>query len=314
MQRTQDKGDWNLYVMEHAPASGAFLQSWEWGQVKASLGYAVERWHALEARCQVVTMPLPAGKQYLYVGRGPVGESQEAERALVAQLKQQEAGLFLRIDGARRVLGRTVSDVQPSTTLLTHLQQSTDELLSAMHSKTRYNIRLAGKKGVQVQLDAGQAGFDAFVQLTQATYKRHGITAHTAAHYKAILDHLNGDHDAPKAFVATATHEGDVLAATLMIDWNGVRTYLHGASSDHKKNLMAPYLLHWELMQQARTKGMETYDWWGIAPEGSKNHPWSGVTRFKKGFHGEVVTLPGTVDVVMHPLWYGLYRLVKRFK
>ncbi len=315
MERVEHKTDWNLYIMEHAPRSGAFLQSWEWGEAKKQIGLSVDRVSGNEAKCQVISMPLPLNKQYGYIGRGPIGVSHEAERDMVTLLKQdRDQDLFLRVDASRPVVGKPTGEVQPAHTLITHLKDSDEELLAAMHSKTRYNIRLAERKGVEIILDASNEGFDAFMELTRATYKRHGIKAHPREHYEAIMDHLDGNNDAPMAFMAIAKHGDDVLAANMMIDWNGTRTYLHGASSDVKKNLMAPYLLHWKLLQHAKHKGLHAYDWWGIAPEGVKNHPWQGVTRFKKGFGGEVVQMPSTVDVVVNPFWYGLYKLAKRFK
>lgn len=315
MKPVDQKDDWNLYVMEHGPRSGAFLQSWEWGNAKMQLGYMVDRLETNEAKCLVEHMPLPLGKAYGRISRGPVGVSHEAERDMVALLKQKrEHELFLRVDASRPVVGKPTAEWQPAHTLITNLQATDDELLAQMHSKTRYNIRLAERKGVEVMLDAGPDGFDAFIELTEATYRRHKIGAHSRKHYEAIMDHLDGEGDAPMAFVAIAKHGDDVLAANMMIDWNGTRTYLHGASSDTKKNLMAPYLLHWKLMQHAKLKGLTSYDWWGTAPPGVKNHPWSGVTRFKKGFGGEGVSMPTTVDVVIDPLWYGFYKLAKRFR
>ncbi|HBU28164.1 TPA: hypothetical protein DEB00_03545 [Candidatus Uhrbacteria bacterium] len=315
MKTIQEKGDWNLYVMEHAPRSGAFLQSWEWGTVKQLQGMVVDRYQGNEARCQLVTMSLPFKKQYGYIGRGPLGISHEAERDMITRLKQlREQDAFLRVDACRSIVGKPTKEVQPAQTLLTHVYADDQALLAGMHTKTRYNIRLAERKDVEIVLDAGEEGFEAFMTLTEATYKRHKIRSHTQSHYRAILDYLNGEGDAPRAFIAIAKQGTDVLAANLMIDWNGTRTYLHGASSDTNKQLMAPYLLHWKLLQNASFKEIFAYDWWGIAPEGVKNHPWEGVTRFKKGFGGEMVTMPSTVDVVVNPLWYGVYTLVKRLR
>jgi len=301
--------------MEHAPRSGAFLQSWEWGMVKQFQGMTVDRYQGNEAQCQLVTMSLPFGKQYGYIGRGPLGISHEAERDVVTRLKQlREQDVFLRVDACRPIVGRLTGEVQPAHTLITHVHADDQALLAEMHTKTRYNIRLAERKGVEVILDAGEEGFEAFIALTEATYKRHKIRSHAKDHYRAILDCLNGEGDAPRAFIAMAKLDEEVLAANLMIDWNGTRTYLHGASSDNNKQLMAPYLLHWKLLQNASFKETFAYDWWGVAPESAVDHPWAGVTRFKQGFGGEMVEMPQTVDVVVNPFWYGVYSLVKRFR
>lgn len=315
--------DWNVFVLEHGPRSGAFLQSWEWGNVLEAEGVRVLReWRAgnRAARAQALSalMRLPMGQSYFYIPRGPIGTTAEAEAWMFERLidtakAQRTRPIFFRVDLARVVrrtsyVVRQVPDVQPPTTLITNLTTDVDALLSAMHHKTRYNIRLAQKHGV-----TSEAGhLDAFASLTDATAKRHGIALHERRHFEAMLEHLHGADDAPRAFMTQAVHEGDVLASALCVDFGTTRTYLHGASSDTKKSLMAPYALHWHLLQDAKRHGMTAYDWWGIAPEGEPHHRLAGVTRFKRGFGGEVVEMPRTHDVVLRPWAYRLYRLVRK--
>ncbi|MEK7108042.1 MAG: peptidoglycan bridge formation glycyltransferase FemA/FemB family protein [Patescibacteria group bacterium] len=329
-----DKRGWNLRVLRHAPASGAFLQSWEWGEVQRASGRDVVRYQGNEAIAQVIEMRLPMGQRYGYIARGPIGTSAHAESdAVVALCDQRRGDLFLRVDLPRAAALasmqawdgrdhplRSVSDVQPSTTLITHLNASTDDLLAAMHQKTRYNIRLAEKKGVNVAIHGAvtrdhvdcAGALDVFVALTEATASRHHVSFYGRQHFEAILHHMKGEGDAPRAFLAQAVYEGDVLAMALCIDWNGTRTYLHGASSDIKKELMAPHLLHWRLMEDAKLQGLFHYDWWGIAPPGDHHQPLTGVGRFKLGFGGEMVSMPRTHDAVIHSFGYRLYRLAKR--
>ncbi|HJN85396.1 MAG TPA: peptidoglycan bridge formation glycyltransferase FemA/FemB family protein [Patescibacteria group bacterium] len=321
MKLVASKKDWNEFVQDHGPRSGAFLQSWEWGELQRKLGREVLRYDSGDARAQLIEMRLPAGQQYHYIPRGPIGASPQVcldfTKLIVDELGSD---LFMRVDLARtlsavdaklNILG--VKDVQPATTLITDLNASEAQLFEKMHSKTRYNIRLAEKKGVEIKINAKDA-LNVFVNLVTETSARHGIRSHKRSHYEAILEHLDGSSDAPRAFIATAVHEGDTLSAAMCIDWNGVRTYLHGASSDLKKNLMSPHLLHWKLIDDAKRSGIRSYDWWGIAPEGVDDHSLRGVTRFKKGFGGEIVTSPGTIDVVLKSMMYRLYTWVKKFR
>ena len=259
-------------------------------------------------------MNLPLGKQYLYVPRGPVGESNSNEVDMAKLLRARTESMFVRLDANTIIEGSKTSEVQPATTLITDLDDPTPDIMAAMHSKTRYNIRLAQKKGVEVKIGSIGEAFEAFVKLTEATYKRHGVGAHSRKHYEAILEAFDGSGDAPRAFMAVAKHDGEILAANMMVDLNGTRTYLHGASSGHKKNLMAPYLLHWKLMEDAKAEGLHAYDWWGIAPEDELDHKLAGVGRFKRGFGGEIVTSPTTVDIVQSAMWYKLYRIVQKFR
>jgi len=310
--------------MEHAARSGGFLQSYEWGEVLRDSGDEVVFVGFDDARALVVLRKLPFGFGYVYVPRGPVGGSALAEAGLVEEIVEKFSdNLFFRFDFARgNEFGKkcvsTLSS-QPECTLITDLGLSEEELLAGMHSKTRYNVRLARKKGVEVVIgERGGEGFNRmfedFIRLSEVMAKRQGIRVHSREYFRAILDRFNGEGDAPHAFLVTAVHDGDILAANIMVEWRGRRVYLHGASGDLKRNLMAPYLLHWTLMVDAKAKGLAEYDWWGIAPEGAEGHKLAGVTRFKLGFGGERVCLPHTCDFVSRKLLYSLYGLARRIR
>jgi lipid II:glycine glycyltransferase (peptidoglycan interpeptide bridge formation enzyme) len=179
-----------------------------------------------------------------------------------------------------------------------------------MKPKTRYNIKLAEKKRVTIRI-AGPEAFDEFMVLMKDTAKRDGFSLHLADRYLNMLKVLKGGEC--RAFLAFADFEGKALAANLMIDSFGMRTYLHGASSSEMRNVMAPYALHWHLIKDAAERGMSAYDFWGIAPVGApEDHPWAGITRFKLGFGAEVVEMPGTFDFPLSTFWYGIYKLARR--
>ena len=197
-------------------------------------------------------------------------------------------------------------DLQPSHTLITNLEPSEKQLLANMHEKTRYNIRLAEKKGVQIEI--GTATIDEVWRVFEMTSSRDEFRLHGKEYYRKMLQHTN-------AFLAVAKHDGEILAANILIDFGKTRSYLHGASSNVKRNFMAPYLLQWELMKDAKIHGMKSYDWWGVAPvHASSTHEWSGISRFKRGFGGEEVSYPGTFDVVLHPIKYKLYQFARMLR
>jgi lipid II:glycine glycyltransferase (peptidoglycan interpeptide bridge formation enzyme) len=99
-----------------------------------------------------------------------------------------------------------------------------------------------------------------------------------------------------------------------MIYFGDTATYLHGASSRERRELMAPHLLHWTAMMDAKSWGFRTYDFWGVAPEGVEGHSWAGITRFKRGFGGKYVAYPGTYDVPVDRFWYGLYAATQKLR
>lgn len=306
-----DKKHWNNIVKENAPAFGGFLQSWEWGEFQRSLGRKIERIEEKGTVAQAIQMPLPLGQYYWYIPKGPLGTVSEQE--MVSVLREYLSGaMLLRFEPMQQSKLMRITDVQPSTTLMLDLGSGEEEIFSQMKSKTRYNVRLARRKGVQtriVDLDY----FDDFVRLLEQTTKRDSFVGHPAQYYRAMLEVMKEGE--VKAFLAMGFYEERPIAANIMIDFNGVRTYLHGASSNLHRNVMAPYALHAFLIEDAIKKGMHTFDFWGIAPDDAgEDHPWRGITRYKKGFGGEIITMPGTFDLPMKHLWYGMYRFGKKLR
>jgi lipid II:glycine glycyltransferase (peptidoglycan interpeptide bridge formation enzyme) len=104
----------------------------------------------------------------------------------------------------------------------------------------------------------------------------------------------------------------DIIAANLMVFYGDTATYLHGASNYAFRALMAPNLLQWNLIQEAKKRGFKYYDFHGIAPNENPKHPWAGVTRFKKGFGGEIANYPGTYDFIYETGWYKIYKLFRK--
>ncbi len=308
---TQDQ--WNAFVLQHGPRSGRFLQSWEWGEFQESVGETVRR-EVHEAEGEVVGVAQWIDRKislfggYSFCPKGPIGK--------VPLVSDQS---FLRIEPATRPLlvhAKKSLDVNPAHTLITDLTQTQNELLAHMHEKTRYNIRVAERHGVEIELHHGS--FDDVWPLFSQTSQRGAFRLHTKQYYQTMMQGF--DQNSRLLFCAIAQKKSVTLAATIMIDFGDTRTYLHGASSNEHRNLMAPSLLHWELMKDAKARGLRFYDWWGVAPleslppcqggmKGGRIHPWSGISRFKRGFGGEEVSSPGTYDIVLQPLNYKLYSI-----
>lgn len=306
-----DRVEWNNLVTAHAPRFGAFLQSWEWGSFQQSLGRKIERLHVADARgvmlAQAVQLDLPFGWSYWQVPKGPLGTMPPCEMA--RELSRSFAqGAFVRIELAvvPEKAWKT-KDVQPSVSSVLDLTQGLDAVVANMKPKTRYNVRLAEKKGVTARIVTGTEAMDDLARLLEQTAARDKFSLHPLAYYEAMLASLK---DGPvRCFLAFAEYEGRPLAANITIDFNGQRTYLHGASSNLHRNLMAPAYLHRFLIEDAIKKGMASYDFWGVAPVGArKGHAWAGITQFKLGFGGEIVTSPGTYDVTLNTPIYALYR------
>lgn len=301
-------------ILRSAPRSGAFLQSFAWGEVERRRGKRVAYLAHKDALGLVVQTSLPLLGSYRYVARGPIAPHVQQTRVWFDMVRAEATeATFLRVDplvDLQSMQGvRTVKDVQPSVTWQTDLTVSTENLWAAMHSKARYNVRLAEKKGVTVTI--GREGMEDFLPLLQQTTDRHAIRSHTDEHYRHLIEVLDGHDQNPLALLAVARAEGVPVAAAIVLDFGEVRTYLHGASSYADRSLMAPHLLHMRMMQDAMDRGLRVYDWWGIAPEGSVGHPLEGVSRFKKQFGGRMLSFPPTVDLVLKPHDYAFYRAMR---
>ena len=197
-------------------------------------------------------------------------------------------------------------DVQPPHTVVVDLSPEPEAILSAMKSKTRYNIRLAEKKGVKVR-EALPGEFEAWYELYRETGRRDRIAIHSASYYRELLN-AGYPGDRPSILLLVATHEGDLLAGNIVSFWKDGATYLYGASSGRKRNLMPTYALQWDAMIRARRLGCVRYDLFGIPPEPSPSEPMFGLYQFKTGFSQNVVKRWGSWDVPYRSLPYLAYR------
>jgi lipid II:glycine glycyltransferase (peptidoglycan interpeptide bridge formation enzyme) len=196
-------------------------------------------------------------------------------------------------------------------TLLLDLTKGEEELLDEMKPKWRYNIKLAQRKGVIVRQSNNEEDLKAFFELSQGMVKR-GYHAFDIEHYKKMLEGLDKN-----ATLFVAEHEGEILSVLFVTFFGKTATYLHGASSDNKRELMPNHLAQWAAIQESIKRGCEVYDFWGIAPEGEDKHEWEGITRFKRGFGGEEVHFLGSYDYIFQKIWYNLfyiYNLIRKIR
>ncbi len=302
-----------------------FLQSSVWADFQKKLGNQIWQIAYLEneqilGSAVEIEKKLPAGFSYLYLPRGPIVSDQVANQDKVAQIllkgvrdisiqtaKKNE--IFFRIEpvvNLKLEKLEKIKSIQPQQTLLLDLNKSEEDLLKEMHQKTRYNIRLARKKGVVIEkAENPLEKFGLFEKLIQETAARDKFTPHSVDYYQKMLEALG-----EKAQLWIAKYQDQVLVANLIVNFGDTVTYLHGASSNQHRNLMAPHLLQWEQIKWAQQNNFKYYDFWGISETDSR---WAGFTRFKKGFGGQVKDFPGTFDLVYNQRMYRLYNFFKRF-
>ena len=290
-----------------------FLQSPEWELFQKSLGRSTRRIRG--ALC--IAHAIPMGFRYLYVPHPEILEKDFPvflkEASSVAESAEM---LFLKIDplAAYRIKNvsfqiRTSESIQPEHSLILDLSKSDAVLLREMHGKTRYNIKVAEKHGIAIRvIDSAEEKlqrFESFWELLSETASRDRFHTHEKEYYTKLLAVDSPEY---KTILILALKGDNVAAGAILNIYKGRAVYLHGASSDEYRSVMAPYLLHWTAIREARKRGCGEYDFWGIDPK-----KWPGVTRFKKGFGGREILYPKSFDIVYRPFWYALYRLKKIF-
>ncbi|MFZ5942236.1 MAG: lipid II:glycine glycyltransferase FemX [Bacteroidota bacterium] len=210
----------------------------------------------------------------------------------------------LNFNTRNKNLFKSYSNNLPANTIFLNLRHGNEDLLERMKSKTRYNIRLSGKKGIRVR-DYGMEHLKDWYEMYRETVERNRITLHGRKYFYNVLAAGMSDEVPVDTHLLMADYNGEYLAA-LMLVLSGKRgTYLYGASSGKMRNRMATYALQWEAINMARTAGCEEYDMFGIAPNADPSHPLHGLYRFKTGFGGRVYHRMGCWD---YPLIHELYR------
>jgi lipid II:glycine glycyltransferase (peptidoglycan interpeptide bridge formation enzyme) len=213
--------------------------------------------------------------------------------------------------------GFTPADtIQPRTTLVVDISGSETAILAAMKQKTRYNIRLAEKKGVNVR-QGSAADLAIFYHLALVTARRDGFGVHSLDYYRAAYELFAPDRCA----LLITEFEGEPLAALMAFRQDREAYYFYGASANEHRHFMATYLIQWAAILWAKSQGCTRYDLWGIpnadlttleaAFEQRHDGLW-GVYRFKRGFGGQWTQSIGAFDYVYNPLLYRLYKLYRR--
>jgi lipid II:glycine glycyltransferase (peptidoglycan interpeptide bridge formation enzyme) len=326
--QSDQQADWDRLVA--ASSGGHLLQSWAWGELKARFGWRVRRLAVGDACAQVLLRSLPGGLGTVaYVPKGPLADYDDPSslRVLLAgiqPLARQQRAVCLKIepdledDPSLAVRLRdsgfrpSPHEIQPRRTILVDLDTEADEVLKRMKQKTRYNVRLAARKGVTVRRGE-EADLLAFYRLMEVTAQRDGFGIHTQAYYEMAhrLFVPSG-----RGVLLLAEYQGELLAGLAAFAFGATAIYMYGASSDRHRNLMPAYPLQWEAMLWAKEQGCHTYDLWGVPDEDEatleagftqRSDGLWGVYRFKRGFGGRLARTVGAWDLVYAPLRYWLY-------
>ncbi|KKT81049.1 MAG: hypothetical protein A3B99_05410 [Candidatus Yanofskybacteria bacterium RIFCSPHIGHO2_02_FULL_44_12b] len=313
----------------------SFLQTKEWLDFQTRIGRKTWRFDNGKIQANIIRHDLPFGKNYLYIPHGPVLSFDDIRGGLQGQLVSFLAyikdlgrinkSILVKVEPFsdivmeliyRRGFRRSVKRIQPNRTVVLDLALSEEELLSQMHQKTRYNIGLASKKGI---IFKDERNLDVFWDLLKQTAKKDNFNTHSKDYYKKFLEFFSVEEGRSKdvnAKMFLMYFETKPIAGAIVMTYGGTAYYLHGAMDRNYASLMAPYLMHWEIMKWAKSQKFLNYDLWGVDAK-----KWPGVTRFKLGWlgslkHGQsggkIVEYPGSFDLPVSRFWYFMYNLTRK--
>jgi lipid II:glycine glycyltransferase (peptidoglycan interpeptide bridge formation enzyme) len=193
--------------------------------------------------------------------------------------------------------------IQYRNTVELDLDRSEDDILASMKQKTRYNIRLAARKGVAVRMGS-PADFASIARMYVETAARDDFAVRPVEYYLDVWQTL---YDAKMAQPLIAEYENEQLSAVIVVKYGPRALYMYGASTGRERQRMPNHLLQWQAILWAKEHGCRIYDFWGAPDEFDETDPLWGVWRFKAGFNGQVVRHIGAWDYPARPFWYWIY-------
>ncbi len=310
------------------------MQSWEWGEFKKEAGTKVERWGffengKLKKALQVTFHKLPyINYQAGYFPKGYMPDKEQL--AALKQLGEKNNAIFIKLEPdvaakADSASGHklvhdflTTNDCVPGRHLFgkytfeIDLNQTEEELFAKLSSKTRYNVRLAYKKGVRILENTSEEGMETFIQILEETSKRDGFYIHTPDYFRKMWQAMK---DSGMMHIFHATYENTVIVAWIIFEFNGDLYYPYGSSRSVYKDVMASNLMMWEMIRYGQQQKCKKFDLWGsLGPDPNPKDPWYGFHRFKKGYGGDLMEFLGTYDYVLNKPIYQLFTFVDNLR
>lgn len=330
--------EWDSFL--HAQPFSPFLQSWTMGEVYRDTGQDPIRLEIRDSSelvgiCQAIVVPARRGR-HLAISYGPIlspgVELQPVLDHLRSIAKDADCS-FIRLspfwpkEVPQVATLQSASQSAPLHLLAEHIwylpltepnfwqnpgeensPRTEEELLMGLRKTTRNLVRRAERDGVTIRRsEAPMEDLQHFLKLHEETRHRHKFTPYTDAFFTAQLQRFSERNECT---LYLAEYEGEVIASSMHMHMGGETSYHHGASTHKYSKVPASYLLQWTAITDALKRGNHTYSFWGIAPEGSKNHPFAGVTTFKRGFGGELLEIAHCRDIPVS----GKYYLTKGFE
>lgn len=332
--RQEEKQKYNQ-VVDHP------LQSWEWGQFRKATDTKVERvgffdGSTLKKAFQVTFHPIPLVNKFTNKNVGYLPKAfmpNEEQIHALKELGKKHNALFIKLEPnvahkdseaesqsafnsvTKFLLSKGAEPGRPMFTKYTFqidLTQPEEKLFKNLESKTRYNVRLAVKKGVEIFENTTKEGMEQYLEILEETMERQGFYAHTPEYFRKMWEAL-GDSGILKIF--NAVYKEKVLVSWVMFKFHDTLYYPYGASRSIHRNVMASNLMMWEMIKYGKRQNCTIFDMWGsLGPDADKDDPWYGFHRFKRGYGGDLVEYLGTYDLVLDQNLYKLFRVAEKVR
>lgn len=300
------------------------VQSWEWGEFRKNLGlpllrYGIFKKGKMTRAFQLTLHKIPFTTQF--VGYLPKGGKPDKELSeALEQIGKEHNCAYIKVEP--NILAATAPfNVYPAFQIspkplftkynfLIDLTQSEEELLKNMHPKTRYNIRLAERKGVVVEERTDEKAFRIYLKLYFETTQRQKYLGHNEEYHRKVWETMK---DAGMARILIGFYRNKPLTAWMLFNFKDTLYYPYGGSSTLHREVMSNNLVAWEAIRLGKKMGLKVFDMWGAAsPDAPPSDPWFGFTDFKRKYGGKMVEYVGSYDLVFNELLYYVFTFFDR--
>ncbi len=288
------------------------MQSWQWGQFRASLGTKVLRYglfekNILKIAFQITFHKIPLVNKYVgYLPKGPFPDKNLAEA--LKKIAQENNCAFIKLEPdveipniKYQIPNTFLKSPKPLFTkynFVLDLTKSEEELLKNLHQKTRYNIRVAQKHGVKVEGRVDDEALEIYLKLYFETTQRQNYQGHNSAYHRAVWNQLK---KANMARFLIASYQDKPLTAWMLLNFKDTLYYPYGGSSKDHSEVMANNLVAWEAIKLGKKLKLKKFDMWGaLGPNANPKDPWFGFHKFKQGYGGKLVEYIGTYDLIFN--------------
>ena len=300
------------------------MQSWNWGEFRKSVGTNIERYgiyknDKLVKAFQISFHEVPVIKKYVgYLPKGPLPDSDLA--LALKQIAVERNCIFIKTEPDIQIgngekidkhFRKAIKSLFTKYNFVLDLSPSEEELLKNMHQKTRYNIKVAVKKGVVVTIDDSEKSLRDYLKLYFETTKRQGYFGHNENYHTKVYETFLKTNQVK---FAIARYNNTPLTAWMLLIFKDKLYYPYGGSSHLHRDTMSSNLVAWEAIKLGKSLGLRYFDMWGaLGPDADPKDSWYGFHKFKMGYGGELQEYIGSFDLVAQAPLYYAFNSVDKF-